>query len=298
MASRKLFLAAVFLCLAATAANAYTIVMRNGRRVQIPDQFTITQSTLTYEVGPGIQITFQLAGIDIPATERANGQPYGSFLLKASAPQAVPDTTEKRAVADRSITNQDLEDYRRRRIQSELAYEKRRKQLGLPSPEEQRRQIAAIEERTREQLLNRRSQDQSSEDYWRGRASALRLEIASNQAQTDYVRRRLQEIESAQSSNGFLTTLPFENVLTPNVWPFANPQNRYNRFNRRGRFGRYGRGNVFALPYPQFDYSEERTELTNQLNELEMQRAGFNVRWQALEEEARRAGAYPGWLRP
>ena len=47
-----------------------------------------------------------------------------------------------------------------------------------------------------------------------------------------------------------------------------------------------------------YDYNHERMELVNQLDELAMQRAGFRVRWRELEEEARRAGAYPGWLRP
>jgi len=35
-----------------------------------------------------------------------------------------------------------------------------------------------------------------------------------------------------------------------------------------------------------------------QLNDLLSQRAGMQARWRDLEEEARRAGAYPGWLRP
>jgi hypothetical protein len=55
------------------------------------------------------------------------------------------------------------------------------------------------------------------------------------------------------------------------------------------------------MAYPSFqtpDYSYERAELVNQLNELEMTRTGFIVRWREMEEEARRAGAYPGWLRP
>jgi len=56
--------------------------------------------------------------------------------------------------------------------------------------------------------------------------------------------------------------------------------------------------NLLAYPIQTTDYSYERSELVNQLNELEMTRTGFIVRWRELEEEARRAGAYPGWLRP
>jgi hypothetical protein len=83
----------------------------------------------------------------------------------------------------------------------------------------------------------------------------------------------------------------------PNYPVFGNqyPYGRNRRSNRR--WGRYGQQNVLVLP-PQEDHSLERATLTNQLNELLMQRAALGVRWKELEEEARRAGAYPGWLRP
>src|SRR5829696_4110897 len=85
MGLSRLFFVAAFLVLTVSVANAYTVVMRDGRRVEIPNEFTVTNSTLTYEVGPGIQITIQVATVDVAATEQANGQPRGSFLLKASA---------------------------------------------------------------------------------------------------------------------------------------------------------------------------------------------------------------------
>ena len=317
----RLCLAALVLAFTASIANAYTIVMRDKRRVEIPNQFTVTESTLTYEAGSGIQITIQLSSIDIPATEWVNGEQRGSFMLRASAPPQVnpsgpigPTAPQNRPAAARSITNKDLETYRQKRIQSEMAYEKRRRELGLPSAADGRRESAAIAERTREQLSNVRSQEQEAEEYWRGRASSLRTEIAANQAQIDFVRRRLDEIPLTNSLGGVSTmtpfggpvlNFPFQNLNTQNVFstsqsfnwgqrrhPYAN--NR--RFNR-GRFSPFG-NNVMVYPYQTPDYSYERAELVNKLNELEMTRTGFIVRWRELEEEARRAGAYPGWLRP
>jgi hypothetical protein len=47
MALNKFIMAVVFLVLTATAASAYTLVMRNGRRIEIPNEFTISGSTLT-----------------------------------------------------------------------------------------------------------------------------------------------------------------------------------------------------------------------------------------------------------
>ena len=327
MTLRRLCLAALFLAFTASIANAYTIVMRDKRRVEIPNQFTVTESTLTYEVGSGIQITIQLSSIDIAATEWVNGEQKGSFMLRASATPApatpVDPGVRKRSAAARSITNKDLENYRQTRIQSELAYEKRRKELGLPSSEAARRESAAIVDRTRETLLTQRSREQEAEDYWRGRASTLRTEIASNEAQLDYVRRRIDELPSPNSLNAFSTTSPFDvfgapglnfplngfsssqvssgfginigtNTLGQRRFPYNQNRGRFHR----GRFGSSFNGNLFATPYQAYDYNYERMELVKQLDELEMQRAGFRVRWRELEEEARRAGAYPGWLRP
>jgi hypothetical protein len=317
MALRRLCLAALFLALTASIANAYTIVLRDGRRVEIPNQFTLTDTTLTYEVGSGVQITIQVASINIAATEWTNGEQPGSFLRRGvTAPQQqVAPATSKRSIAGRSITNKDLETFRQKRIQSEMAYEKRRRELGLPSAAEARRESAAIGERTREQLSNMRSKEQEAEEYWRGRASSLRTEIAANQAQIDFVRRRLDEIPLTNSLGGFSTlspfgapalNYPFQGLATPNVFQqsYSLGQRRFPYGNNRGRFNR-GRSSPFygnnLIAYPSFqtpDYSYERAELVNQLNELEMTRTGFIVRWRELEEEARRAGAYPGWLRP
>lgn len=226
----KLLSVVLLLLLTVSAAQAYTIVMRDGRRVEIPNEFTVTNSTLTYEVSSGFQITMQLAAIDVAATERANGQPKGSLLLKASEPQPVAIAPQTPGRAERSITNQDLESYRRVREQNELAYEKRRKELGLPSLEERRREAAEIHERTQQQLLSMRSQQEMAEEYWRSRATPLRNEIAVLEAQVDFLRRTLDEISPADSFGAFSTTIPFgtvggpflgfpfQNLLTPNIF--------------------------------------------------------------------------------
>lgn len=301
----------LFLACGVISANAYTLVMRDGRRVKIPDAFTLTSSTLTYEVSSGIQVTVQLSTVNIGATERANGEAAGSFMSKSSTPATPAPTVGRprqttRPTANRSITNADLEDYRRTRVASERAYEKRRQQLGLPSREAGQRELAAVTERTQQQLRNQRDQEEEGEAYWRGRASLLRTEIATNDAQIAVVSQRLQELPVNYSLGAYDTMGPFGNGGYPTVnSPFPNypvfgnpfPNNRRNRrWNRRN--GRYGQPNVLVAPVDTYDYNEERLSLRTQLNELQMQRAALGVRWKELEEEARRAGAYPGWLRP
>jgi hypothetical protein len=214
MGRSKVLFAALFLFLTVSVANAYTVVMRDGRRVEIPNEFAVTNSTLTYDIGNGIQITMQLNTVDIAATERANGQAQGSLLMKASAPKApvapVPQTS-----AQRSITNTDLEKFRRARVEGENEYEKRRQEQGLPSMEERRREVAGIEDRTVEHVRNMRAQEEA---YWRGRADALRTE---NQTQ---LRQGSQDIPWSYSSGPFL---PFDGA---GFGITSGPFGRFRRF--------------------------------------------------------------------
>lgn len=232
MGRSKVLFAALFLFLTVSVVNAYTVVMRDGRRVEIPNEFAVTNSTLTYDVGNGIQITIQLNTVDIVATERANGEAVGSFLRKATAPQ-VPVEPAPQTNAQRSITNTDLEKYRRARVEGENEYEKRRQELGLPSMEERRREVAAIEDRTVEHVRNLRAQEEA---YWRSRAEALRAEAAANEA-----RQRPEQMPWSYSSgvfpgfgafDGFGITAgpfgrfkrfqpsPFDNFLSTPITPF------------------------------------------------------------------------------
>jgi len=176
MGVSRVFFAALFLFLTVTIANAYTVVMRDGRRVAIPNEFTVTNSTLTYDVGNGMQVTIQLNAVDIAATERANGEAQGALLSKAHARvDSIPQT--RRTTAGRSITNADLEKFRRARVESE----NQREQLGLPSVEQRQAEVAAIEDRTLEQVRTMRAQEEA---YWRSRAEAARAEMAAGEAQS------------------------------------------------------------------------------------------------------------------
>ncbi len=207
MGFRRVFVAALFLVLSVSAVNAYTVIMRDGRRVEIPNQFTVTSSTLTYEVSNGFQVTIQLNTVDIAATERANGEARGSLLMKVSlSPAPVERAPEPRhANAERTITNMDLEKFRNARLESE----DRRRELGLPSLEDRQREVAAIEDRTMEQVREMRARDEA---YWRSRAEAIRAQSAADEAQRESLRQRAEEIPWSYSFGGFPSFLPFDNV--------------------------------------------------------------------------------------
>lgn len=80
-----------------------------------------------------------------------------------------------------------------------------------------------------------------------------------------------------------------------------NPRGPYTDFGRRRRFPER---TFTVLPLPVYapytsNYnSYDQSALIARLQELEAERSGLQARWRLLEEEARRAGAPPGWLRP
>jgi hypothetical protein len=335
----RLIIFAFSLILLTSTAHAYTVVLRSGRVVEIPATFTVATTTLTYEVGPGIQVTLQLASINIPATERVNREPPGTFMRHAQQAEAVTpqklDSKEKRSQV-RKISNGDLESFARARRESEIAYERRRQQLGLPSREESQQRAEAEAASIRERFEQSQLEEEASEAYWRGRASALKTELEVNEAQIDSIQRQNtlvsypNGLDSVAILTGVLPSARFgRSVVSPALRsslsrsgvfvaplePQPNARIRSGAVISRGQvflnpitipsLGERGLiapfvfgPNIAAFGYYPFDSSYERSVLIMKLHELVTERAGLVVRWRALEEEARRAGALPGWLRP
>jgi hypothetical protein len=318
-------MAVVLVLICSVAASAYTLVFRSGLRSEIPDEFTLTRTTLTYEVAPGFTKTILVSLIDIPATERANNQPNGSFFklreqtpADPQSPQASPPA-EPPSKAVKTVTNSDLAAFRQRRIESEKAYEKRRLQLGLPTVAESRRRQAAEEADFRAELRERALADKEEERYWRTRARDLRTEIAAVNNQINYVRGRLNEVSEIASTRGSWTsTYP----IWPNYDPWGNGRRRRNPtsgiiLGPQYPYG-YPNQNTHGYPnqnpygYPQYPYgyptspyddsfeaaARERDDLTYRLNDLLVRRAGLASQWQALEDEARDARVPQKWLYP
>ena len=327
-----------FICMLTATANAYTVVMHGGRRVEIPSSFIVTASTLTYEVSRGVQITLNVAAIDIPATEKANNEAPGSLLRRAFG--------DSRALADghvsaeagprRTITNRDLEPSLHRRHESELAYEQRRKELGLPTVAESRRQAAAQSDLIASELAQTRALESETESYWRARAAALRTETAALDAQLLEIRRQLDGPTFPAADASFLTSFGLVQFRSSECFPGSSPQSNrrapgifvaphsgplltgqvgFGRGSTRGqvllnpwgfpRSHRFGspvlglpNATVFGSAYPAYDFSYGRNQLISEFNKLSAARAGLLARWRELEDEARRAGAPPGWLRP
>ena len=175
----------LFIFVSWTIAGAYTIVFHGGKRVEIPDNFIVTSNSVIYEAAPGVNVSIQLKSIDVSATERANNVSSGSLLRRIGVEgvQAPPSTTATQ-IATRTITNRDLEPYERARVTSEVTWEKHRKELGLPSREEMRREAARREAALDDFLAKKRLDEDSN--YWREREAELRAKMAARMNATDY----------------------------------------------------------------------------------------------------------------
>lgn len=330
--ARVLF-AVVTIFVTLQVALAFTLVMKNGRHVEIPNSFDLTDQMLTYQASPGIQVAIQLVSIDVAATERANNEAAGSFMKRLNRKEAIgyQGGMNQGPTSPRTVTNLDLEAFRRVRVESEIAFERRRKELGLPTLAESRKQAEAQLNETTERVRRSRTDDLETERYWRTRAAELRSEISVTDSQILFVRRRMEEtpvngplfVSSAFLPVGRIGRSVVSPTLrspmlrragvysTPDVGPQLSGRFRFGntraslpavtgRLNLRGgRVFSPGRfGNIWSLPLQTYDNSDQRAILQTQLDQLLMQRAGLQARWRELEDDARRSGAYPGWLRP
>src|SRR5438045_6347831 len=172
---RKLLIASLFVLMFTFTASAYTLVFRDGRRIDISSEFTVTRTTLTFEVSPGFNQTVLLTIVDIPATERANNESTGSFFKHSPADQSQPAPAPV-GPARMTLTNSDLVAIKARRIESEKAYEQRRAELGIPTAEQTRRQREYEENPTRDRARHRAEAEARDEADWRGSAATQRAE--------------------------------------------------------------------------------------------------------------------------
>ena len=332
MLTRLLFVT-VILVVAANVTGAYTIVFRDGHRIEVPEVFEVGTVTVTYELAPGINKSVQLALIDIVATERVNLETPGSFF-KHSEPPATDSPAPITQRASRTLTNLDLEPIRQRRIASEREYEKRRIELGLPTVEETLRQRAAEEDEALAVARERAAEDARNEAYWRDRASALRSEFNSVDAQIEYLRSRQAQNEAANyntypnvygyPNNGYPNIYGYPNVYGypnnsyPNVYGYPNYDRRRSRDlgtvtapNRGVLTGRpqipprrrpdFGIQVIRPYPYPnpnQPPVYGNSSYQDDRLDDLMMRRADLESRWRTLEDDARRAKVPQAWLLP
>lgn len=242
-------LVVLLLLMLPVAANAYTLVLRSGRLVNVSDKFKVTATAITYEASPGYWITVWLSNVDIAATERANSEPTGSFTRRIKrepagvsvAPAQTPEASKVGRDAGRKvITNKELERTRLTREAQEEEYERTHRERGMPSRRELRERI---EEHDR--WLSEWAQ-RMQEERMEAELESLKSELAN-------VRLHLSELSFDRWQQG-TTYAPA--YAPPNYYPYfyAPPAHVVTVFpsgrrgwHGRGKFGRYPRAG--SWPY-------------------------------------------------
>lgn len=318
--SLLILLSVLLLVSIAPLAQGYTLVLKSGRRLEVSNVASAGPSVIC-QVSKDITINIQLASVDIAATDLANNEVKGSFLDHLTVVESPTITTQPSTTSVNKpvVTNEDLETYRQRRVDSERAYDAKQIELGLPTIREAQAQIA---ERTDNASLNSAAQNESTrsrEQYWRERASQLRSEMSMTDEQIRLIQARLVESQNQILFGGFSTigALPFVStsrvssnlgpnfVPGPHIIPQSNPVPNSGRFGRprgtgaiRGRQLGFSGTPFLAAPLLSYDDGSGNSALIAQLQQLQLQRARLQSLWRDLEEDARHQGAYPGWLRP
>jgi len=245
VSSRRVFrlgLAALLFLVLPVAADAYTLVLRSGRHVTVPDDFRVTAGAVTYEAAPGFRVTVWLLNIDFAATERANGGPAGSFAERvrrelegrgASGP--APETPRAgRRAGPRVVTNKELEPSRLRREAQEEEYERTRRERGMPSKQELQERVEEQDRRLREM--------------------ARRMEEARKEAELESLRSELVEVR--RHLNGLSLHLSRQAAASgpaypaPDYYPyFYAPPAQFVTVLPFGHRGRFGRGHSGPRPH-------------------------------------------------
>ena len=226
------------------------------------------------------------------------------------------------------ITNDDLEKYRQKRVQADADYDRKVQAGVVPTKAELEKR-----EQERQKFISEFSQKATvarnqAENYWQSQAYALRTEIASVEAEINYVSTRVAQIPRPQVyySVGYLPYSGYGNCCYGGVTLPQYPANRIN--NGQNTAPLATSGGVYAnlmtrqpatvgtfplnrnipttnltfggIPYQpgiltapftlQTPENYTREELLARLRLLEQQRAGLYARFESLQDEAQRQG--------
>ncbi|MGQ9897659.1 MAG: hypothetical protein ACUVR8_08920 [Acidobacteriota bacterium] len=259
-------------------AADYLLVLRDGKRLNVREEYRIVNEVAIFTTSDGRRISIALANIDITATERVNGQQDGAFRAQAQPPRvigadgqvaplvaATPLATSPKPASTiaqkptRTLTNADFGGTARYAPKSSV---RPKPSAQTPNVAEQTTSTALPQPDSTLVMAN-------DEAYWRGRVRMLLLEIYTQQGIIQSLSGQAQGLQRRIDQQGATFLL-----------------------------GRDAFGNMIMLPREVM--TAEKRELMNineRIRDAQARLTGLYVQYMALQEEARRLGVPPGWLR-
>lgn len=251
-------------------AADYVLVLRDGRRLEVRSEYRIVNEVAVFTAADGRRISIALANIDIAATERVNGQRDGEFRTKALPPRvigaeervaplvaAAPQPKPSPAPPTRAKPTRTLTNAD---FGGGLRQAAARPPFNPPAANPAERTIEAAPPA---------SANNQNEAYWRGRARAILTEVYTQQQIIQSLTSQAQALQRKIDGQG--TTF----LLGRDAW-----------------------GNRVMLPQEIITIEKQELLVINErIRDAQARLTSLYVQYTVLQEEARRAGVPPGWLR-
>lgn len=273
------------------SASAYTVILKDGRRLEVQENYRIVNDIAVFVLADGKRFSVSVNNVDIAKTEMANHQGIGEFVQRAGAPLPILDSDvqtakketpvlkDKTAVArakspiTRTLVNADFETYKQRRGDSKKDKE------GKPETAESVEVATAVPAYS--PLPVDPVLDRKSEAYWRERARPLLTEMAVQEELIGILQTQLSQLEANRGRGG----QTYSAIQTPGGVVI------------NGNGGYYNPGSTVLIPQNNTNGQDFETKVRERLMEARLNLTAVQIRYNALTEEARRAGVPPGWTR-
>lgn len=310
---RRFLVALSLVVLLPLITQAYTLVLKDGRRVEVREKYRIVNEIGVFTLPEGNRFSVSLDKINVSATELANGESEGAFVKNAVEPAKIGDNTSNsdKPVVDedpiassrpmaRKITNSDFERYkvRREEMMKESANKANAKnQANGPtngsannSPNTPPSAPTLTQaDKDAAFLADYRQKEKNKEEYWHTRAKTLLTEMRVQEEQINSLQAQIEDSRRFQPP---ASSVSVYNAPAPYVYPYPGV--------RIGGVpigvGGYPSSGGSVVVINQDQGGRGRT-LQERLVDLKLRYQETIVRYQEMCEEARRDGALPGWLR-
>lgn len=297
---KRLLLSFAVLLILPAIATAYTLVLKDGKRIEVKPQYRIVGELVVFSYPDGHRFSVPLANVSIEETELANGLMPGSFVKNVTEPPKIGEKTTQPSQANQAdspfvgrvtkkkITNADFEAYKARRLETERELQRRELDRMAADPTYVPYSAARADEAERLASAMRREREKAKEEYWRGRTRELLTQFQVVEDQIAIITAQIEQNRTPVSP-------PITSIYNPPglgisigglpIWVGRRP------------WGGWG-GNSTVVINNQPNMQQTRAmNLQERLTDLLMRRQELIVQYDRLLEEGRKAGALPGWLR-
>lgn len=256
----RLLLVGLFLVVWSSTALAYTVVLKDGRRIEVKDGYRQINSVVVFTKPDGKPFSVSMGNIDVVATEKANGQKSGEFQKNCESPLPISDGALPAPVVAQKVQKKTAARPSRTLTNADFGTP----QQAPPDPPDDAR---PAESTPKPAAASKPATDErDTEAYWQGRVRPLLMEMQVQIQLYNSLSAQAEQLERKIASQ------PKVYFRSPNGYIYSQQDN--------GSPDQY-----------------ELSKIRDRLNDVNAQLTSLRVRYAYIQEEARRNGVPPGWIR-